>query len=87
MSVRKKKRDKRPSHPRYQPSHPICPATRTIQITMAAPDTYFRASEQPGTAELVEYEPKDYTDPMAATTKPAYVYLPYGYDGTEKNIN
>lgn len=55
-----------------------------IHMTTAVPDLYFRTAGQQGTVEVLEYKSKDYTGTMAVTTKPAYVYLPYGYDPAKK---
>lgn len=42
------------------------------------------ASEQ-GKVEVLWYDSKDYTSvSKSATRKPAYVYLPYGYDASKK---
>lgn len=60
------------------------PEATMVQMTTTVPNAYFSAAEQQGTVEVVEYESKDYTGSMTPTTKPAYVYLPYGYDDTEK---
>lgn len=82
-----------PRLPAEQPETPVekpetppdtPPEATTIQMTTAVPEAYFRAAEQQGIVEVVEYESKDYTGSMAPTTKPAYVYLPYEYDDTEK---
>ena len=52
-----------------------------IQYSKAVPSNMFNKSNQQGKVELVEYESKDYTKSSRPTThKPAYVYLPYGYD-------
>lgn len=52
-----------------------------IQYTTPVPSEFFQAATQQGTIELLEYESKDYTRSDRPTTyKPAYVYLPYGYD-------
>lgn len=56
----------------------------SIHYTDAVPSAYFQAATQQGKIERVEYQSKDYTGSMAATTKPAYVYLPYGYDPAKK---
>lgn len=46
----------------------------------AIPAAYFENSDQPGQVIQVTYESKDYTGNDTAITKPALVYLPYGYD-------
>ena len=45
------------------------------------PNQYFSEATEQGQVVRIEYESKDYTrDDRPATRKPAYVYLPYGYD-------
>lgn len=57
----------------------------SIQYTTPVPSGFFQAASQQGTIELLEYESKDYTSASRPTThKPAYVYLPYGYDASKK---
>jgi len=51
--------------------------------TMAVPDTYRGASEQPGTVEKLTYSTLDYAGNGATIEKTAWVYLPYGYDGKD----
>lgn len=56
-----------------------------IQMTTSVPNAYFSAATERGQVVRIEYESKDYTRPdRPATTKPAYVYLPYGYDETRQ---
>ena len=56
-----------------------------LQMTTAVPSEFFQAATQQGTIELLEYESKDYTSSGRPTTKkPAYIYLPYGYDPQQK---
>ena len=56
-----------------------------VQYTTPIPGEFFQTASQQGTIELLEYESKDYTSSSRPTThKPAYVYLPYGYDPTQK---
>ena len=56
-----------------------------IQYTTPVPSEFFQAASQQGTVELLWYDSKDYTSSSRPTThKPAYVYLPYGYDPTQK---
>ena len=56
-----------------------------IQYTTPVPSEFFQAASQQGTVEALEYDSKDYTSSARpATRKPAYVYLPYGYDPTQK---
>ena len=57
----------------------------SIQMTTPVPGAYFAEADQKGTIELLEYDSKDYTQSsQPATRKPAYVYLPYGYDPSQK---
>lgn len=59
--------------------------TSRIETTTAVTPDYFKAALQQGTVELVNYESKDYTQSdRPVTHKPAYVYLPYGYDAGKK---
>ena len=61
------------------------PTDFETQYTSAVPSEFFQAASQQGTIELVEYESKDYTRSDRPTThKPAYVYVPYGYDASQK---
>ena len=56
-----------------------------IQYTTPVPSEFFQVASQQGTIELVEYQSKDYTSSSLSTThKPAYVYVPYGYDPSQK---
>ena len=56
-----------------------------IQYTQAVPSEYFQTAQQQGKVEVLWYDSKDYTRAdRPATHKPAYVYLPYGYDTTQK---
>ncbi len=56
-----------------------------IHYTTPVPDEFFQAATQQGRIELVEYDSKDYTSASRpATRKPAYVYVPYGYDPSQK---
>ena len=51
----------------------------------SVPEEYFAASEHPGQVTEVSYESRDYTDEAENTIeKTAYVYLPYGYDGSDQ---
>lgn len=51
------------------------------EYTAAIPAGYFTPAAQRGTLEKIEYQTKDYTRNDGKTIiKPAYVYLPYGYD-------
>lgn len=51
-----------------------------IEYIRAIPAAYFEDSNQPGQVIPVSYESQDYTGRDTAITKPAFVYLPYGYD-------
>ena len=56
-----------------------------IQYTTPVPSEFFQTATQQGTVEVLWYDSKDYTSAnRPATHKPAYVYLPYGYDPTQK---
>lgn len=46
----------------------------------AVPSEYFEESDWQGQVIQVEYESKEYTADESTITKPAFVYLPYGYD-------
>ena len=64
-------------------SNSIVPSNEefSIQMTTPVPNEFFAEANLKGTVELLEYESKDYTrGNQPATHKPAYVYLPYGYD-------
>lgn len=61
------------------------PTEFQIQYTTPVPSEFFQAATQQGTIELVEYDSKDYTQSSRpATRKPAYVYVPYGYDPSKQ---
>ncbi|MBQ9559727.1 MAG: hypothetical protein IJV08_07050 [Bacteroidaceae bacterium] len=61
------------------------PTEFEIQYTTAVPTEFLQTASQQGTIELVEYESKDYTrSDRPITHKPAYVYVPYGYDASQK---
>lgn len=61
------------------------PTDFQIQYTTPVPSEFFQAATQQGTIELVEYDSKDYTQSSRpATRKPAYVYVPYGYDPSKQ---
>lgn len=49
----------------------------------AIPAAYFENSDRPGQVIQVTYESQDYTGDDTAITKPAFVYLPYGYDESD----
>lgn len=56
-----------------------------IETTTAVPSSYFDAAQEQGTVEVLTYSSRDYTSAsQSATEKPAYVYLPYGYDANKK---
>lgn len=55
--------------------------TNPIHMTTPVPNSYFSPATQQGTIEEFWYDSHDYTSAsLPATRKPAYVYLPYGYD-------
>jgi acetyl esterase/lipase len=57
----------------------------SIHYTDDVPSEYFTAASEEGTVEILWYDSKDYTrSDTPATRKPAYVYLPYGYDPSKK---
>lgn len=61
------------------------PSDFQIQMTTPIPSEFFQDATQQGRIELVEYDSKDYTSASRPTThKPAYVYVPYGYDPSKK---
>ena len=61
------------------------PTDFQIQYTTAVPSEFFQTATRQGTIELVEYDSKDYTQSsLPATRKPAYVYVPYGYDPSKQ---
>lgn len=62
------------------------PATSTVmQTTTPVPTEYFAPAARQGTVEVIRYDSKDYTRAdRPATRKPAYVYLPPGYDAAER---
>ncbi len=49
----------------------------------AIPAAYFENSDRPGQVVQVTYESRDYTGDDTVITKPAFVYLPYGYDESD----
>jgi len=53
--------------------------------TAPVPSAYLKSTERQGTVEHLRYDSKDYSGSGAAVTKDAYVYLPYGYDGSDEN--
>lgn len=64
------------------------PTDFEIQYTTTVPSEFFQVASQQGTIELVEYDSKDYTSASRPTThKPVYVYVPYGYDPSQKYVN
>ena len=59
------------------------PVTEVFSIlyTDPVPSEFFQASSEQGKIELLWYDSRDYTkSSLPATRKPAYVYLPYGYE-------
>lgn len=56
-----------------------------IETTTSVPTDYFNVATEQGTVEVLTYSSHDYTDAsLPATKKPAYIYLPYGYDANKK---
>jgi len=53
--------------------------------TAPVPSSYLKAADRQGTVEYLRYDSKDYSGCGAAVTKDAYVYLPYGYDGSDES--
>lgn len=53
------------------------------ETTAEVPKEFARACDHAGTVQRIDYPAKDYTS-GEKVTKPAYVYLPYGYDETEQ---
>lgn len=61
------------------------PTKTVVQTTTPVPADCFQPAADQGTVELLQYESKDYTQAdRPATHKPAYIYLPYGYDASKK---
>lgn len=61
------------------------PTKTVVQTTTPVPADCFQPAADQGTVELLQYESKDYTQAdQPATHKPAYIYLPYGYDASKK---
>ena len=57
----------------------------SIHYTESVPYEFFQPASEQGSVELLWYDSKDYTSSAGtATRKPAYVYLPYGYDVSKK---
>ena len=57
----------------------------TIHYTDPVPTEFFQPASEQGKIEVLWYDSKDYTkNSRPATRKPAYVYLPYGYDSSQK---
>ncbi len=55
-----------------------------VQFTTAVPSAYFQQASERGTVEVLTYASRDYAGDGSVTSKPAYVYLPYGYDPQQK---
>ena len=53
--------------------------------TAPVPSSYLKSADRQGTVEHLRYDSKDYSGSVAAVTKDAYVYLPYGYDGSDES--
>lgn len=61
------------------------PVKTVMQTTTPVPSAYFQPAAEQGRVELMHYDAKDYTRAdRPATRKPAYIYLPYGYDAAKK---
>ncbi|MBR1434976.1 MAG: hypothetical protein IJ584_07675 [Bacteroidales bacterium] len=57
----------------------------SIHYTESVPSEFFQPATDQGSVELLWYDSRDYTsDSRTSTRKPAYVYLPYGYDPQQK---
>ena len=57
----------------------------SIHYTDPVPSEFFQAASEQGKIELLWYDSKDYTkSSRPATRKPAYVYLPHGYNPSQK---
>ena len=54
-------------------------------MTKAVPEEYMTEATQKGTVERLDYVSEDYVRDGSEITKTAYVYLPYGYDGNDKD--
>ena len=62
----------------------LTPQAQTEYIG-AVPEGYFAPSDHPGQVVELTYDSRDYTDASEpAIQKTAYVYLPYGYDETDR---
>lgn len=56
-----------------------------MQTTTPVPSAYFQPAAEQGRVELMHYNSKDYTQASRPSTrKPAYIYLPYGYNASKK---
>lgn len=56
-----------------------------ITYTHAVPDGYDQEAEERGSVVRIDYDTRDYAEGSGATrTNTAYVYLPYGYDGSRR---
>lgn len=74
----------KPSAGNEPPTNPVTEPF-SIHYTETVPSEYFRPASEQGTVEVLWYDSKDYTSvSKSATRKPAYVYLPYGYDASKK---
>ena len=61
------------------------PTKTMMRTTTPVPSNYFQPAAEQGKVELMHYDSKDYTrTDRPATRKPAYIYLPYGYDASKK---
>ncbi|MCM1543585.1 MAG: esterase [Blautia sp.] len=55
-------------------------------MTVSVPDEYLEPADHQGQIVRMEYDTKNYAGDSSAITKPAYVYLPYGYDENDADI-
>ncbi len=52
-----------------------------------APESYFRPCENGGTMTRIEYKSSSYTDNPFEINKDALIYLPHGYESSERDYN
>ena len=55
-----------------------------VSMKREVPDEYLQESQNPGSIERVNYQTASYTNPEEMQDKYAYIYLPYGYDETQR---
>ncbi len=79
-----------PSEPEAPQQPDSADTTATVQpvtqvmMTSLVPDDFFMPAARQGTVELFTYSSRDYAGSNAVTSKPAYVYLPNGYDPSQR---